>query len=202
MVDYGGGGAFAAPVGHTVGPEPWGATATDLNGDTYPDVAVVIHDADNFAVFLNNGDGARSYSGAYPAGGAHIAPAYLMSGNFNDDEYPDIPVTKDYHNLCFAEGYVQIYFNDGAGGFTFVQTITTGPTATTPIAADFDGDEGVYSGSFSVILNHAVARFQLSLNRPNPCKSDTVIRYAMTEAAQIRLDANGINRQREMILAR
>ncbi len=163
-----GDGTFAAAADYPCGAAPWGIVAADLNGDQAADVAVVNHDADSFSVLLNNGDGTLSLSGLFAAGGAYISPAWLTTGHFNNDEHLDIAVTKNYHNLYFNAGYVQIYFNDGAGSFTSTQTFETGRTATTPMTADFDGDQdvdlavsGFVNNSYriSVLLNDGAGTF-------------------------------------------
>ena len=57
------------------------------------------------------------------------------------DDDVDIVVVKNYHNLYFAEGYIEVFLNDGSGGFASDDVITLGRTSTTPIAADLDDDE-------------------------------------------------------------
>jgi len=142
----GGDGTFGAPAFYPVGSMPAGVIAEDLNGDGASDVAVVNHNSGSFTVLLNNGDGTLTNSGSYSASGAYIKPSWLAAGRFDADEYPDIVVVKNYHNLYFTASYVQLFRNDGSGGFVTGPTITIGGTsgtATTPLTGDFDGDGDV-----------------------------------------------------------
>jgi len=142
----GGDGTFGAPAFYPVGSMPAGLIAEDLNGDGASDVAVVNHNSGSFTVLLNNGDGTLTNSGSYSASGAYIKPSWLAAGRFDADEYPDIVVVKNYHNLYFTASYVQLFRNDGSGGFVTGPTITIGGTsgtATTPLTEDFDGDGDV-----------------------------------------------------------
>jgi hypothetical protein len=138
-----GDGTFAAPVGYPVGATPMGILAEDLNGDGACDVAVVNHDSGSFTVLLNDGDGILSTSGSYSASGAYIKPSWLAAGRLDTDEYPDIVVVKNYHNLYFNASYAQLFTNDGSGGFVAGRTIDIGVTATTPLTEDFDGNGDV-----------------------------------------------------------
>jgi hypothetical protein len=117
---------------------------------------------------LNNGDGTLSPLTTYPASGAYIRPSWITASDFDGDEDIDIAVVKNYHNLYFHEGYVEVFMNDGQAGFTSVQTVTLGYSSTTPIAADLDGDEdidlavsGFVANSYrlSVLLNDGGGTF-------------------------------------------
>lgn len=138
-----GAGWLGPPTSYPVGSAPWGVIAEDLNGDGATDVAVVNRDSDSFSVLLNDGAGALALSGSYPAAGAYISPSWIACGDFDGDEDPDVAVVKNYHNLYFDQGYVQIFENDGGAIFASRETIELGRTSTTPIAADFDGDGDV-----------------------------------------------------------
>jgi hypothetical protein len=139
----GGAGWLGPPTNYPVGAAPWGVIAEDLNGDGAPDVAVVNHDSDSFWVLLNDGAGVLSFSGSYHAGGAYISPSWIAAGDFDADEDLDIAVVKNYFNLYFSQGYVQIFTNDGSGHFPASETIELGFRSRTPLAADFDGDGDV-----------------------------------------------------------
>jgi hypothetical protein len=166
-----GNGTFGTPADYPVGSMPAGVIAEDLNGDGACDVAVVNHNSGSFTVLLNNGDGTLTFSGTYPAGGAYISPSWLAAGLFDADEYPDIVVVKNYHNLYFTASYVQLFANDGSGGFVTGLTIPIGATsgtATTPLTGDFDDDGDVdiavsgFAGSsykLAVLLNDGDGMF-------------------------------------------
>ena len=138
-----GAGWLGPPTSYAVGSNPWGLIAEDLNGDGAADVAVVNRDSDTFWVLLNDGAGALTFSGSYHAGGAYISPSWIAAGDFDGDGDADVAVVKNYHNLYFNQGYVQVFMNDGQGVFASRETIDLGLTSTTPIAEDFDGDGDV-----------------------------------------------------------
>jgi hypothetical protein len=141
-----GAGALGPAADYPVGSAPWGLIAEDLNGDGAPDVAVVCRDSDSFWVLLNDGAGALSFSGSYHAGGAYISPSWIAGGDFDGDDDIDVAVVKNYRNLYFTASYVQLFRNDGSGGFVTGPTIVIGGgpgTATTPLTEDFDGDGDV-----------------------------------------------------------
>jgi len=151
-----GDGTFGTPANYPVGSTPWGIIAEDLNGDGANDVAVVNRDSGNFTVLVNNGKGALAQSGTYSASGAYIKPSWLAAGRFGTDEYPDIVVVKNYHNLYFTASYIQLFENDGSGGFVTGPTIDisgTSGTATTPLAEDFDGDGDVDIAVSGFVVN-------------------------------------------------
>jgi len=163
-----GDGTFAPAVSYPVGAEPWGVLAKDLNGDNYIDVAVVNRGSGTFSVLLNDGDGILSLSGSYPVSGAYIKPSWLTGADFDDDQDVDIAVVKNYHNLYFTQGYVQIFVNDGNGNYPSSRVITLGLRSTTPMAADLDGDEDIdlavsglvgSSNKLSVLLNDGAGNF-------------------------------------------
>jgi len=137
-----GDGTFGTAVSYSVGAGsiPMGVIAEDLNGDGTNDVAVVISTSRVLTVLLNEGDGTLTYSGSYDAGGSATDPSWLAAGRFDTDEYPDIAVVKHYHTLYFDQSYVQLFRNDGSGGFVPGPTVTIGRFATTPMTEDFDGD--------------------------------------------------------------
>ncbi len=140
-----GDGTFGTAASYAVGigSIPTGVIAEDLNGDGANDVAVVSSTSRSFTVLLNEGDGSLTYSGSYAAGGSATSPSWLAAGRFDTDEYPDIVVVKHFHSLYFDESYVQLFSNDGSGGFVTGPTITIGRFATTPLTEDFDGDGDV-----------------------------------------------------------
>jgi hypothetical protein len=165
-----GDGSFAAPVQYASGSAPWGLFAGDLDGDECTDVAVVNHDSRTFSVLLNNGDGTLSLSGTYPSGGFYTDPAWLTGADFDADGDLDIAVVKNYFNLYFTASYVELFTNDGSGVFSPRETITLASTgtATTPIAADLDGDSDIdlaisgfviSSNKLSVLLNQGDGTF-------------------------------------------
>ena len=164
-----GDGTFGAAIDYPVGDEPWGITTEDLNGDANIDVAVVNRNSLSVSILLNDGEGALISSGGFSVGGAYTKPSWLVAGDFDADQDRDLVVVKNYHNLYFREGYIEIFTNDGTGSFTSDRTITIGRSATTPLAVDLDGDEdldlaisGFVDNSYklSVLLNDGSGNFE------------------------------------------
>lgn len=174
-----GDGTFGAPADYPVGLMPAGIIAEDLNGDGASDVAVVNHNSGSFTVLLNNGDGTLTSSGSYSASGAYIKPSWLAAGRFDADEYLDIVVVKNYRNLYFTASYVQLFRNDGSGGFVTGPTIAIGATsgtATTPLTEDFDGDGDVDIAVSGFAENSY--KLAMLLNNGDGTFADPVLHYA------------------------
>jgi hypothetical protein len=169
LLNDGAGGLLPA-VHYPVGDSPMGLVAVDLSGDGIPDVAVVNRESRTFSVLVNDGTGALTLSAVYAASGFSIKPSWITAGDFDGDEAIDLAVVKNYHNLYFTAAYVQVFPNDGTGHFPVSRTYDLGApgTATTPMAADFDGDEDidliasgfvVNSYRVSVLLNDGTGNF-------------------------------------------
>ena len=163
-----GDGSFQAPVQYAVGGEPWGLALADFNGDEDLDVAVVNRNSQTVSILLNDGEGTLLSSGGFYAGGAYTKPSWLAAGDLDGDEDPDLVVVKNYHNLYFNEGYIEIFMNDGAGGFSSAGSTTIGSTASNPLVLDLDGDEdldiaisGIVGSShkLNVLLNDGYGNF-------------------------------------------
>jgi hypothetical protein len=89
---------------------------TDLNGDTFPDIATSSEQQDGISVLL--GDGAGGFSPEIFTGGLEHA-AGLGIGDLNSDGIPDAVVTLDILDE------IAVLFGDGFGGFD-LQYITDG----------------------------------------------------------------------------
>jgi hypothetical protein len=163
-----GDGSFADAVNYTVGVSPKGIVSADLDGNATTDVAVVNRESQTVTVLLNSGDGTLTPSGSFYSGGAYIRPSWIAAGDIDGDQDTDLAVVKNYHNLYFRNGYVDLFLNDGGGVFTAVQTLDMGRSSTTPILIDLDGDgdrdlgvSGFVDSSykFSVCLNDGTGSF-------------------------------------------
>jgi hypothetical protein len=110
---------------------PYGITMADLNGDTYPDLAVAVQP--NFLkVLLNNGDGSFHESAVYETNGSER----VVAGDLNGDSLPDL-VVPDNNSV------ISVFWNKGDG--TFVSRVNYSlPTKYGSLwwidVADVDGD--------------------------------------------------------------
>lgn len=151
-----------------------GATATtptlvapDLNRDGKIDLAVASLVGSSsaptaqFAVFFGNGDGTFrtpvtvNVPFTVPSGSLAMPPT-IVAGDFNGEATPDIGVETG--TICggsaCGQAEMNIFINNGAGGFTFKQTFATasveGPKSWA--AADLDNDRKIdlirFSGNF------------------------------------------------------
>jgi len=163
-----GDGSFADEVSYAVGVSPHGIVTADLDGNGSTDVAVVNRESQSFSVLLNAGDGTLATSGSYLSGGAYIRPSWIAAADLDGDHDTDLAVVKNYHNLYFRNGYIDVFTNDGSGAFSATQTLDVGRSATTPILGDFDRDgdpdlgvSGFVDSSykFSVCLNDGAGSF-------------------------------------------
>jgi hypothetical protein len=158
-----GDGSFQAAVSFTVGDEPWGLALADYDGDEQLDVAVVNRTSLSVSILLNDGAGGLLPAGSFYAAGFSTKPSWLTAGDLDGDGDPDLVVAKNYQNLYFTEGYVEIFMNDGAGGFSSAGSITIGNTGSNPQLLDLDEDED---------LDIAIAGFVGSSNKLNLLLND------------------------------
>ena len=88
---------------------PTGVTVEDFNKDGKPDVALTYGD---MRVFINNstpGNPKFTASATYPGG----AYTYLTSGDFDNDQNPDIVVASDFYT-----NQLTLFHNNGDGSFS------------------------------------------------------------------------------------
>lgn len=165
-----GSGGYAAPVIHQTGESADDIHAGDLNGDGYPDVAVVSRRDDKLTILLNDGHGAFPEIVEYTVSGSPFA---VRIADFNNDGKPDVATTSG------ANVTVMINKGDGtlAGG--------VGYNVGNPIKVDVgdvnnDGhtDIAVTNGSFSgvsLLLNNGDGTFATQTTYPVGAYANYVI---------------------------
>ena len=120
-----------------VGGSPLGEAAADFDGDGHVDLAVVNRDDDTLTVYRGDGEGRMALFQTLPS---PIAPAAIAAGDFNLDGFPDL-VTAHLGPIGNQQSdTIDIFFNDGAGHFSFSETRLVGDVPLDIEIGDFDGD--------------------------------------------------------------
>jgi len=128
-----GAGNFGPRTEYPVGVSAAAATATDLDGDTWPDLAVVNYLGNSVSVLGNDGAGglfSREDWGVGPA------PESVAAADFNGDTMPDL-VTA---NAQLTNQTVSVLLNRGAGQFAARRDFDVGNTPHGLALADIDRD--------------------------------------------------------------
>ena len=140
---------------YAVGDNPGQMLASDLNGDTYPDLVVVDRNSGELSVLRNKMNGKFFGQDVIATVGA---PTLLTLGDFNSNETKDIA----YLN---AAGQVNILLNNGNAGFQPGPqfAIDPAPTGLMAIDMDYDGYADLVSagagGVVTVLLNDHAGQF-------------------------------------------
>jgi hypothetical protein len=174
-----GDGTFQTPVSYAVS-NAGNLTSVDLNGDGYPDLALVttsVQTSANLIVFLNQGSsnpGALSSPVLYPVSLPIVTevPQNIATGDFNGDGKPDLVV---------GDTQLTVFYGNGDGSLQAPYLATQAPV--TPVgpsdaygdalfvAADLNHDgitdiayltnnlEDVFSNAIHVILGQANGKF-------------------------------------------
>ena len=129
----------------------------DLNGDTYPDMAVVNYSSGTVSVLLGDGSGGFAAATAFPTG---TDPYAVAVADLNGDTYPDLAVTN------YLSGTVSVLLGDGSGGFGAKADFATGDGPYSVAVGDLNGDTypdlavaNYGSGSVSVLLGDGAGGF-------------------------------------------
>ena len=139
MLGVSGGVAQAGPPPVTFGPRtdfytgtaPTSVAVADLNGDTYPDMAVVNYSPDTVSVLLGDGSGGFAAATAFPTG---TDPYAVAVADLNGDTYPDLAVTN------YLSNDVSVLLGDGSGGFGAKTDFATGDGPYAVAVGDLNGD--------------------------------------------------------------
>ena len=94
-----GNGAFVAQVTYSTGSNsrPYSVAATDVNGDSKPDMIVANNGGRNVGVFLNTGDGTFAAQMTYSTG-PNTYPRSVAAADVNGDTKADVIVANDNAN--------------------------------------------------------------------------------------------------------
>ena len=131
-------GTIETPPLQTLGTQPDGIAAADLNGDKQADLVVADSQAGSIYVLLNTGSGRFGNPVTYPVG---ASPGAVAIADLNHDGNPDI--------VAADSGAIDVLLGTGGGSFGTVQTFPAGGQLNSLALADFnsDGNLDVASGS-------------------------------------------------------
>ncbi len=125
------------PTGYTIGTNPYGLIATDLNGDGKLDLVAANSPtlgSGSISALLGNGNGTFQSALNTTVG---TRPRYFAAGDFNRDGKQDLALTQ-----TITDNNLRILLGNGSGGFSSQATLAMGAEATPRgvISADFNLD--------------------------------------------------------------
>jgi len=113
----------------------------DVNGDTYPDVAIASHFGGTASIYLNDGLGGFAPEITYPSA---AGPHYVVLKDLNGDSRSEMIVANAIANS------ISVFINNGSGSFSGPATYSTGNYPTTISVADMDND-----GKLDLVVGNA-----------------------------------------------
>lgn len=147
---------FEVPVHFAAGEGPVSVFCTDLNGDSYPDLAVANYWSDNVSIMFNNGDGTFQAADNYTVG---TRPTSVFACDLDSDNDNDLAVANR------ASSNVLVLLNNGSGSFAATVYYVVGNDPHSVYGSDLDGDGDVdlavagFSNNVSILLNNGDATF-------------------------------------------
>jgi uncharacterized protein (TIGR03437 family) len=150
-----------------VGQAPAAIAVGNLNGDTFPDLAVANKTSAIGTVSIFWGTGAGGFLPAYTLT-AGTRPTAIVIADFNQDGFQDMAVANQ------GDATVSVYINDGTGVLKFLKTYPTGSSPVALAAGDINGDgypdlavANSESNNVTVLLwNNAQTTFSPAQNAP------------------------------------
>jgi len=105
----------------------------DLTGDMRDDIVVVDNEADQIAVYLNNG------TGGFPGSptstfGTGFGPVAVVTADFNTDGFLDVATAND------VEGEITVQLGDGTGNFNSPRDFPVDPGPVALVAVDLNNN--------------------------------------------------------------
>lgn len=144
-------GGFTASNLDAAPSRTYSAALADIDGDGDLDIIVSNAAPDRKMVYLNDGKGHFTEAGTF--GSRNWTTRYVTLADVNGDGYPDIVVANrgDYPDLVNGEPGAGpkvptpsfVCFNDGKGHFPDCEALPGTESATSIVAADFDGDGAI-----------------------------------------------------------
>ncbi len=138
----------------------YGASATDLDGDGYRDLATINEDSGDVRVFLNNGDGSGLYGPMLPPQDIGIEASPNEPADFDNDGHADLCVAAT------TTADVWVLLGAGDGRYASITGIDVGGQPHGIAALDVDGDAdpdivnaNVGSNDLALLVNDGTGTF-------------------------------------------
>ncbi|MDY7108752.1 MAG: VCBS repeat-containing protein, partial [Planctomycetota bacterium] len=151
-----GDGSFQSPARYDAGEGPHDLALGDLNGDSWPDMAVANSHSDDISILFNLGNGTFGETDNYSFGSDPIA---IATGDVDGDDWLDVAVGNDSNDT------VSILINNGDGTFAQPAHYSAGDAPHSVVFGDLNSDSwpdvvvGRFSGAISVLLNNGDGTF-------------------------------------------